>query len=194
MFFLSSSSSCAVLSLSPRAFFFRSRFSFLLSIVDILVVVVVVSPHLLINCPSVICSLLSCMNANSSRKKEKRRKKNIQIFNWECYCIFEFFCHCYIADHLDTLSKSPHCTFERLFFIIDRKSRHINRMNNIQMEIDIYFPIQLRALLLFRFFFIFLSDFFISFYFIFVSFCVVVCCFVGWCAQKVGSSGEILQQ
>lgn len=94
----------------------------------------------LINWPNVICSLLSFTRYIRSKKK------NIQIFNGECYCIFEFVCHCYMWPFRYTFKKKTRDTNEKIstlhirtvILFIDRKSRHINRMNNIQMEIDIF--------------------------------------------------------
>lgn len=169
------------LSLSPRAlFFFSSNHFSLLSIVDICFSLL----HTFNQLPKrhlfafISLSLASVPLRPESKwpkdKTKKRRKKNIQIFSQSVIV----FCHCCSRYHLDTLSKKKnlqHCTFERLnFIIIDRKSRHINRMKYNQMEIDIYFPIQLRALLLF---FVSLFLYVASSFFC----CCLRCC---WCAQK----------
>lgn len=77
------------------------RFTFLLSIVD--------------NCFSLLHTfnqLPDFYRLRHSSRKKKRKKKHSN-FDTERYCIYLSVFVIVTGDHLDTLSKSPHCTFER---------------------------------------------------------------------------------
>lgn len=124
----------------------------------------------LINWPNVICSLLSFTRCIRSRKK------NIQILTES---VIEYLSLSVIVtcDHLDTLSKKRDNNekistlhIRTVILFIDRKSRHINRMNNIQMEIDI-FSNSIEITVTFSFH-------------LFSLVAVAVVLFIGWCTRK----------
>lgn len=105
------------------------------------------------------------------------QKEKHSNFNGECYCIFEFVCHCYMwpfrytfKKKRDNNEKISTLHIRTVILFIDRKSRHINRMNNIQMEIDI-FSNSIEITVTFSFH-------------LFSLVAVAVVLFIGWCTRK----------
>lgn len=153
----------------------------------------------LINCRSVICPLLSSLSQSSRKKpkkkkntKKKKEKKKHSNFTGMLLCAVYLSFSVIVCSryHLDTLSKSAALhTRTVIFIIIDRKSRHINRMKNNQMEIDTYIFFNSIESTVTSF-----SLYFRLFLFSIIFFVVCLRCWMMCSKRASASSGEILQQ